>query len=114
MDISMYNPICIPELILINKSIIIKETQTIKDWAAELGVNKGTLFTRYYKGWSTKEILYGNEKSKKTVYLEYDGKKLSLKEWSKIVGYHSDTLRNRMKKDIQLRKYYLEKKENKQ
>lgn len=90
------------------------KNQSIKDWASELGVNKGTLFTRYYKGWSTEEILYGNKKSKRTVYLEYGGKKLSLKEWSKIVGYHPDTLRNRMKKGYTTEEILYGKKENKQ
>lgn len=74
--------------------------QSLSKWAKELDVNEGTLYGRYYRGWSNEEILYGKGLSveDKKIYLEYDNKKLSLKEWGKIVDLHPDTLRNRMKK----------------
>ena len=34
-----------------------KRTQTIKQWADELNMNYGTLYTRYKQGWSTQDIL---------------------------------------------------------
>ena len=74
--------------------------QSLSKWSKELGANKGTLYNRYYKGWTNKEILYGKGLSNedKRIYLKYDNKRLPLKEWVKIVGVHRDTLRNRMKK----------------
>ena len=33
------------------------ETHTLPGWARKLGVSKATLYSRYYRGWSTEEIL---------------------------------------------------------
>lgn len=78
--------------------------KSLSEWSKELNINLGTLYNRYYKGWSNEEILYGKNSSKSTIYLEHDGKKLTLKEWGRIVGVHQDTLRNRMKKGYEIEK----------
>ena len=74
------------------------EKKTIKEWAEELDLNVGTLYNRYYKGWTPEEILFGKKNSFKTIYLEYNNQVKTLREWSKIVGFHPDTLRNRYNK----------------
>lgn len=35
------------------------KTQTISQWADELCINRKTISTRYYRGWSMKECLFG-------------------------------------------------------
>lgn len=74
--------------------------QSLLEWSKELGVNRGTLYGRYHRGWTNEEILYGKGLSSddKRIYLEYNNKRLSLKDWGKIVDLHPDTLRKRMKK----------------
>lgn len=71
---------------------------TIREWADKLDLNIGTLYNRYYKGWTHEEILFGRDNSFRTIYLEYNNKTKTLREWSEIVGLHPDTLRNRYNK----------------
>lgn len=47
------------------------KTQTLSQWADELGENKDKLWTRYHRGWSIKDILFGKEKPIKKLY-KYD------------------------------------------
>ena len=35
------------------------ETHTLQEWSEMLGVNKSTMSTRAWRGWSTEEILFG-------------------------------------------------------
>ena len=35
------------------------QTHTLQEWSEILGVNKSTLSTRAWRGWTTKEILFG-------------------------------------------------------
>ena len=97
------------------------ETKSLVDWSKELNIGISTLRYRMNNGFSddeiingkrsnskkkesNEEILYGKNSSKSTIYLEHDGKKLTLKEWGRIVGVHQDTLRNRMKKGYEIEK----------
>lgn len=38
------------------------KTQTIAQWAEELGVKDSTMHCRYYRGWPTKDILFGRKR----------------------------------------------------
>lgn len=38
-----------------------EKTQTMKQWAEELGINYNTLHMRHFRGWSNKEILFGRD-----------------------------------------------------
>lgn len=40
------------------------KTQTLSQWADELGINYNTVATRYHRGWETKDILYGKNNMK--------------------------------------------------
>lgn len=38
-------------------------THTLQEWSEILGVNKSTMSTRAWRGWSTEEILFGRDKN---------------------------------------------------
>ena len=40
------------------------KTQTLSQWAEEFGINYNTIATRYYRGWETKDILFGKNNKK--------------------------------------------------
>lgn len=44
------------------------KTQTITEWAEELGENRDKLLTRYHRGWIVKDILFGRKKPIKKIY----------------------------------------------
>lgn len=48
------------------------KTQNITKWAEELNINRNTIYTRYLKGWSDKDCLFGRDKHKHKTLFKYD------------------------------------------
>lgn len=74
------------------------ETRTMSEWAVILGVPKSRLSNRKFRGWTDKEIIEGKRENphiRAKVFLEYDGERKSLKEWSDILGVEYKTLHYR-------------------
>ena len=60
-------------------------TQSIHDWADELGVAGHTLFSRIQRGWSVESTLKKNVNSKMKK-IEYGGKSRTIQEWADFLG----------------------------
>lgn len=79
-------------------------TQTLKEWAEEVGMQRGTLAFRIKSGWSTERAL--TQPVVKTnppinphaVKLTYDGRTLRVSEWSKKTGLGEKCIRERLKR----------------
>lgn len=69
------------------------KTQTVTDWAAELGINKSTLFHRLDGGWSAEQALTAAVGAPgAAVMLTYDGRTMSLRDWARETGIPFQTL----------------------
>ena len=74
------------------------ETRTMSEWAVILGIPKSRLSNRKFRGWTDKETIEGkreNSHIRAKVFLEYEGERKSLKEWSDILGVKYKTLHYR-------------------
>lgn len=75
------------------------KTQSLSQWAREVGLTKGALETRLNTGWTVERALTeptGALKSN-TVFMEYDGRRLPLQDWAKISGIPMGTLHGRLR-----------------
>lgn len=77
-------------------------TQTVTDWAAELGIAAPTLDARLQRGWSLEKALstLGESSSRKKHahrMLTYNGETLSLAEWNRRLGCSPTTILCRLK-----------------
>lgn len=78
-------------------------TQTVTDWAAELGIAAPTLDARLARGWSVEKALTtpGETSSRKKSahrMLTYNGETHSLAEWNRRLGCSPTTILCRLKK----------------
>jgi RNA polymerase sigma factor (sigma-70 family) len=63
------------------------KTQSIKEWAAELGISCQTIYNKHKQGLPIEEVL-----KKCGTFITYKGETRSLKEWSKILSVNYITL----------------------
>lgn len=72
--------------------------QTIYDWSVEVGINEQTLHERLKRNWSVENTLTirpGEIKAVGKVRLQYQGKELTLKEWSRELSLPFSTVKSR-------------------
>lgn len=79
------------------------KTQTIKEWAEELGINYRTLIRRHRDfQWSPEECLMGRSSSnhaRSIILMEYKGKVQSMNAWCRELGVHQATAYSRYRKN---------------
>lgn len=75
------------------------KTQSLREWADELGIKLVTLYMRLRKGWPIAKVLGKtideSKAGKKHIYT-YNGKTASAAEWAKITGVPEETLHYRL------------------
>lgn len=71
-----------------------ERTQTMAQWAEELGITIYALFQRLHRGKMTVEEVLTFQPP----LIEYDGKKLSATDWAKIVPIKANTIAKRIEK----------------
>jgi hypothetical protein len=80
------------------------KTQTLAEWAAELGIPYSRIVYRHARGWTPPELFNDDNLKGKTVkhLVEYEGEMIPLKEASQRSGVHMQTLywRMRVGKDL--------------
>ena len=71
---------------------------TLREWSEELNISLSTISKRKHNGYSDKEIIEGRPKRKRVanIYLQYNGKTLSIREWSKELNTKEGTIRTRL------------------
>ena len=71
---------------------------TLREWSEELNISLSTISKRRFRGWTDKEIIEGRPKRKRVanIYLQYNGKTLSIREWSKELNTKEGTIRTRL------------------
>lgn len=74
------------------------KTMTISQWAEELNIDKDKLWTRICMYNMPVEKAFSTKDNLDETYLEYNGEKHNLKEWSQITGIHVQTLSSRIHK----------------
>ena len=70
------------------------KTQTISQWADELGINVKTLYTRFERGFSVERAF--NYNYKKSHVVTYMGKEQTVVEWAKEFNINAQTLYTRL------------------
>lgn len=70
------------------------KTQSIAEWAEELGIPVPTLRGRLRRGWTIEEALKADRKYGSVI--EFNGKALTLTEWAKELGIPRATLNGRL------------------
>lgn len=70
------------------------KSQTVMQWAKEIGTSPSTLYSRIKRGWSTEKLLYNKDFTIKLI--EYNGKTQSLKDWAKELNINYNTLASRV------------------
>ena len=81
------------------------KTQSVKDWADELGVNPNGLYNRVTTyGWSVEKALTTPFREK-DIPIEFNGESRILAEWAKYLGMNWSTLYNR----VVIKKWAIEK-----
>lgn len=73
------------------------KTQTIAEWAKELGLTKSALQARLARSGYDLEKSLGTPKQSNIRY-EYDGMYLTIPEWAGVVGCSESTMYTRMRK----------------
>lgn len=71
------------------------KTQTLPEWAEELGIKGSTLACRYKRGWSDERILTQKKGNYAQKFL-HDGKYHTMQEWSAILGLDRSTIISRL------------------
>lgn len=76
------------------------KTKTMSEWSKILNVPKSRLSNRKLRGWTDKETIEGKRENvnRSKIFIEYNGDKKSLKEWSEELGLNYKTLHYRYKK----------------
>jgi hypothetical protein len=74
-----------------------QETRTVPQWAAKLGLNPFTIYARLARGASIAEALDTHAQRLDAARLTFDGRALTLKEWSVETGVSVNALRKRIK-----------------
>lgn len=74
------------------------KTQTIAEWAKELGLSKSTLQARLARSGYDLEKSLSTPKQTNNRY-EYDGMYLTIPEWAGVVGCSESTMYKRMKEN---------------
>lgn len=71
---------------------------TLREWSEELNISLRTITKRKHKGYSDKEIIEGRPRKERVpdIYLQCNGKNLSVKEWSKELNIREATIRTRL------------------
>ena len=78
------------------------ETKTAAQWADEIGLTRSAIYHRINRGWNTKDIIetpLGEKRDKtspKAHLYEYKGKKMTVKDLSKINGIKTATIKYRI------------------
>lgn len=70
------------------------KTQSIAEWAEELGIPVPTLRGRLRRGWTIEEALKADRKYGSVI--EFNGKAMTLTEWAKELGIPRATLNGRL------------------
>ena len=78
-------------------------TKPLSLWAEEVGVSYLTLATRYNRGWSEKDILFGRKTSvprgrHSTIFLTFAGDTRRLVDWAGHLNVKYTTLYNRIRR----------------
>ena len=73
---------------------------TISQWARKLNIGRAVIQQRLKHGWSVTETLSRKVDKMGTVPKQhsYDGRSLTLRQWAKEIGVHTDTLQSRLKR----------------
>ena len=71
--------------------------QTITEWAAELGIARGTITQRLAAGWSVDRALAEPATTGKR-FLTHAGKRLSVAQWSRLTGIPYGTIHMRIQR----------------
>lgn len=77
------------------------EEKTISQWAEIIGINRDTLKTRIYNGWSIKKAFETPVRQVENVYkkhkIKYQGEEKTISQWAEITGINRITLYCRLK-----------------
>ena len=77
---------------------------SLMEWSKKLGIKRSTLLDRYHKGLPVEKILQviktRNKSQPSVLFLEHNGQKLSLKDWSEKIGININTLYSRYRKGL--------------
>lgn len=68
------------------------KTQTLLEWANELGMSHDNLYNRYYEGWDVDRLLQPNAEKVGKHYVEYQGETHTLGYWSKKLNLPYSTM----------------------
>lgn len=71
-------------------------TMCIDEWAKEMGISPGTLYSRLNNGWTVEKTLTVDS-NKKNEPIEYNGQKKTVKEWAEYLEIKYHTLLWRIK-----------------
>lgn len=84
------------------------KSQLIGEWCEELGLNLGTITTRYYAYGIRPPHLFKKERleSNKNHYLTHEGRTQTITQWAKEIGINPSTLVERVKRGIEQPKLF--------
>jgi lambda repressor-like predicted transcriptional regulator len=70
------------------------QTKCVADWAAEYGIDSGTVYSRIDRGWSLERAL--TTPARAPALLTHSGKTQTVAAWAREVGLEPSTLRKRL------------------
>ena len=71
------------------------KSQTLEQWASELGLDTTTLWSRLHSGWPIEKALVSGKCS--ATLLEYKGVKKNISQWAKEKGLNRHTVAQRIR-----------------
>lgn len=71
------------------------KSQTLEEWACELGLDTTTLWSRLSNGWPVEKALVSGKCT--ATLLEYKGVKKNISQWAKETGLKSHTIAQRIR-----------------
>lgn len=75
------------------------KSQSLPDWADEVGISQSVLRSRLKRGWTVEETLTNPSiqgRRKDNVFLTFNGETLTVAEWARKTGIAEGTLRDRL------------------
>lgn len=75
------------------------KTQTVYQWAKELGISRNVLYNRLERDWDIEKALTHGVGETRERLITYNGETKSITEWSKITGIPRSVIDYRLKKD---------------
>jgi hypothetical protein len=72
------------------------KTQTVQQWADELGIKANTIVHRIRRGWSVDRCLKEKPQKRKNLDVSIDGQMKPISEWASVYGISAKTIRTRI------------------